>query len=59
MGIGYCMLSIREEWAFYTSLAIMVVGNGFFKPNISTLLGSLYNDPQYKANKDTGYNIFT
>lgn len=58
MGIGYCMLSIREEWAFYTSLAIMVVGNGFFKPNISTLLGSLYNDPQYKANKDTGYNIF-
>lgn len=58
MGIGYCMLSIREEWAFYTSLAIMVVGNGFFKPNISTLLGSLYNDPQYKANKDTGYNLF-
>ena len=58
MGIGYCMLSIREEWAFYTSLTIMVIGNGFFKPNISTLLGSLYNDPQYKANKDTGYNIF-
>lgn len=58
MGIGYCMLSIREEWAFYTSLAIMVIGNGFFKPNISTILGNLYNDPQYKANKDTGYNIF-
>ena len=58
MGIGYCLLSIREEWAFFTSLAIMVIGNGFFKPNISTLLGNLYNDPQYKANKDTGYNIF-
>lgn len=58
MGIGYCMLSIREEWAFFTSLAIMIVGNGFFKPNISTLLGNLYNDPQYKANKDTGYNLF-
>lgn len=58
MGIGYCTLSIREEWAFYTALAVMVVGNGFFKPNISTLLGNLYNDPQYKANKDTGYNIF-
>ena len=58
MGIGYCLLSIREEWAFFTALAIMIVGNGFFKPNISTLLGNLYNDPNYKANKDTGYNIF-
>jgi POT family proton-dependent oligopeptide transporter len=58
MGIGYCLLSIHEEWAFYTALLIMIVGNGFFKPNISTLLGNLYNDPQYKANKDTGYNLF-
>lgn len=58
MGIGYCLLSIREEWAFFTSLGIMIIGNGFFKPNISTLLGNLYNDPKYKANKDTGYNLF-
>src|SRR5688572_4788290 len=58
MGIGYCMLAIPEKWAFYTSLAVMVVGNGFFKPNIATLLGNLYNDPRYRANKDTGYNIF-
>ncbi len=58
MGIGYCMLAIPEKWAFYTALGIMVVGNGFFKPNISTLLGNLFNDPRYRANKDTGYNIF-
>lgn len=58
MGIGYCMLAIPEKWAFYTALAVMVVGNGFFKPNIATLLGNLYNDPRYRANKDTGYNIF-
>jgi proton-dependent oligopeptide transporter, POT family len=58
MGIGYCMLAIPEKWAFFTSLAVMVVGNGFFKPNIATLLGNLYNDARYKANKDTGYNIF-
>ncbi len=58
MGIGYCMLAIPEKWAFFTSLAVMVVGNGFFKPNIATLLGNLYNDPRYRANKDTGYNIF-
>ncbi|MCE3258756.1 MAG: transporter [Bacteroidetes bacterium] len=58
MGIGYCMLAIPEKWAFYTALAVMVVGNGFFKPNISTLLGNLFNDPRYKDKKDTGYNIF-
>lgn len=58
MGIGYCMLAIPEKWAFFTSLAVMVVGNGFFKPNIATLLGNLYNDPRYRANKDTGYNLF-
>jgi POT family proton-dependent oligopeptide transporter len=58
MGIGYCMLAIPEKWAFFTALAVMVVGNGFFKPNIATLLGNLYNDPRYRDNKDTGYNIF-
>lgn len=58
MGIGYCLLAIPEKWAFFTSLTVMVIGNGFFKPNIATLLGNLYNDPRYKANKDTGYNIF-
>jgi POT family proton-dependent oligopeptide transporter len=58
MGIGYCMLAIPEKWAFFTALAVMVVGNGFFKPNIATLLGNLYNDPRYRENKDTGYNIF-
>lgn len=58
MGIGYCMLAIPQVWAFYTALVIMVIGNGFFKPNISTLLGNLFNDPKYKDKKDTGYNIF-
>jgi POT family proton-dependent oligopeptide transporter len=58
MGIGYCMLAIPEKWAFYSALGVMVIGNGFFKPNISTLLGNLFNDPRYKDKKDTGYNIF-
>lgn len=58
MGIGYCLLAIPEKWAFYTALAVMVVGNGFFKPNISTLLGNLFNDERYRHKKDTGYNIF-
>jgi len=59
MGIGYLLLAIPNSMtAFYTSLLVMILGNGFFKPNISTLLGNLYNEPQYRALKDDGYNIF-
>ncbi len=58
MGIGYCGLAIPGMTAFYISLFLIIIGNGFFKPNISTLLGNVYNDPAYKPNKDSGYNIF-
>src|SRR6202007_1034717 len=33
-------------------------GNGFFKPNISTLLGNMYNEEALKIKKDSAYNIF-
>jgi POT family proton-dependent oligopeptide transporter len=39
-------------------LLLIIVGNGFFKPNISTLLGNLYSAPEFKENKDSGFNIF-
>lgn len=59
MGIGYLMLAIPNNlFSFYASLGVMILGNGFFKPNISVLLGNLYNEEQYKHLKDTGYNIF-
>ena len=58
MGIGYIGLAIPGLTAFYVSLFLIIIGNGFFKPNISTLLGNVYNDPEYKPLKDSGYNIF-
>lgn len=58
MGLGYCGLALEGMGYFYGSLALIIVGNGFFKPNISTLLGNLYSDDQYRSNKDSGYNIF-
>jgi POT family proton-dependent oligopeptide transporter len=58
MGVGYCGLALPGSTAFYTSLLIICIGNGFFKPNISTLLGNVYNDEKYKPLKDAGYNIF-
>lgn len=58
MAAGYLGLSIHNETAFYISLLLIILGNGFFKPNISTLVGNLYNDERYRSNKDAGYNIF-
>ncbi|MFN4083147.1 MAG: peptide MFS transporter [Bacteroidia bacterium] len=58
MGFGYMLLAVPGDAAFFASLALIIIGNGFFKPNISTLLGNLYNNPEYKQNKDAGYNIF-
>ncbi len=58
MAAGYFGLSFQGETSFYVSLLLIIIGNGFFKPNISTLLGNLYNKDEYKANKDSGYNIF-
>jgi proton-dependent oligopeptide transporter, POT family len=58
MGLGYLMLAMPGEGFFYGALVTMVIGNGFFKPNISVLLGNLYNDPKYAGLKDSGYSIF-
>ncbi|MFK7032968.1 peptide MFS transporter [Flavobacterium oreochromis] len=58
MGLGYIGLGFHNLTTFYISMALIVIGNGFFKPSISTLVGNLYSDEKYKANKDAGYNIF-
>jgi len=58
MGIGYCLMAIHDITALYIAMTFIIVGNGFFKPNISTLLGNVYNSPEYKSQKDAGYNIF-
>ncbi len=58
MGVGYCLMSVHSLPMLYLSMTLVIVGNGFFKPNISTLLGNLYSAPEYIARKDEGYNIF-
>src|SRR5665648_480464 len=42
---------------FFAGLGILILGNGFFKPNVSTMVCELYdnNDPR----KDGGFTIFT
>ena len=41
---------------FYIALGLIFVGNGFFKPNISTMVGNLY--PPGSPLKDSAYSIF-
>lgn len=58
MAAGYCTLAIPGDTAMWLALLMIIIGNGFFKPNISTLLGRLYADDRYKSKKDAGYSIF-
>ncbi len=48
-------MEARQFW-FFVGLGALILGNGFFKPNISTMVGQLYddNDPR----KDSGFTIF-
>jgi proton-dependent oligopeptide transporter, POT family len=58
MGIGYCLMAIHSLQMLYIAMTLVILGNGFFKPNISTLLGNVYSTAQYVDKKDEGYNIF-
>ena len=56
MAIGHFVLAIENDIAFFLALAFIIVGNGFFKPNISTFVGALYEDGDVR--KDSGFTIF-
>ncbi len=58
MGVGYCLMGIHNLTALYGGMTLVIFGNGFFKPNISTLLGNIYSTEEYRDRKDEGYNIF-
>lgn len=56
MAIGHFVLAIENDMAFFTAMAFLIVGNGFFKPNISSMVGSLYekDDPR----RESGFTLF-
>jgi len=56
MAAGLFMISMPNHQVFELGLATIIVGNGLFKPNISTMVGKLYglNDPR----RDSGFTIF-
>ncbi|QSQ16616.1 peptide MFS transporter [Myxococcus landrumensis] len=56
MMIGHLVLAIPNVMMFYVGLGFLIVGNGFFKPNISTMVGGLY--PQGDGRRDGAFTIF-
>lgn len=56
MALGHFFMAFPTDFFFYGALGLLIAGNGFFKPNISSLVGSLYKDGDTK--RDSGFTIF-
>jgi POT family proton-dependent oligopeptide transporter len=56
MMVGHFLMAIENETIFLTALALLIMGNGFFKPNISSMIGKFYakTDPR----RDGAFTIF-
>jgi POT family proton-dependent oligopeptide transporter len=56
IALGHFTLALHALPFFYTGLSLIVVGTGLLKPNVSTLVGSLYD--QGDERRDAGFSIF-
>ena len=56
MALGHASLAVEPLPFFYTGFGLLIIGNGFFKPNISSMVGQLY--PEGSKLKDSAYTIF-
>lgn len=53
---GYLMVAVPSMAAFYAGLFLVVIGTGLLKPNVSTIVGQLYD--QGDKRRDAGFSIF-
>ncbi len=56
MTIGHGAMAIESDITFFTGLACLIIGTGFFKPNMPAILGEMYKNHPEK--KDGGFTIF-
>ena len=56
MSLGHFLMAAPAELFFYPALAVICLGNGFFKPNISSIVGKLYKEGDNR--RDAGFTIF-
>ena len=68
MSLGYCILAVpilstsdNISWLLpLTCFALFLIafGNGLFKGNLQAIVGQLYDNPRYAAQRDSGFQIF-
>ena len=56
MTLGHAAMAVETELMLYLGLGLLVVGTGFFKPNITSIISEIYKDKPDK--KDGAYTIF-
>lgn len=56
MIIGSFTLAFSPKELYYIGISFTIIGTGFFKPNISTMVGNLYRDGD--ARRDAGFGLF-
>ena len=56
MAVGHFLMAFEASNIFYAALILLIIGNGFFKPNMSTQVGRLY--PPNDRRRDGAYTIF-
>jgi len=56
MTLGHASMALETELSFYGGLLMLIIGNGFFKPNISSIVGNIYD--KVPELKDGAYTIF-
>ena len=56
MTFGHACMALETEFSFYGGLLMLIIGNGFFKPNISSIVGNIYE--KVPELKDGAYTIF-
>jgi len=56
MTLGHAAMALETEFWLYTGLALLVIGTGFFKPNMTSIISEMYKDLPEK--KDGAYTIF-
>lgn len=56
MAVGHFLMVFEDLYIFYMALGFLILGNGFFKPNMSVQVGRLY--PQNDPRRDGAYTIF-
>ncbi|GAB4217317.1 MAG: hypothetical protein OHK0013_44690 [Sandaracinaceae bacterium] len=58
MALGHLVMTFRNDYAFFAALALLILGNGFFKPNIGTIVGQLYAPERLTHKRDGAFTIF-